>query len=138
MTEEVKKESLFDIYQKEMDRDLLIDRINLEEVQLRLPALKGKWVARLMNSKKERDKLEKLYQDAIEQIGEKIKKESTIEISKISAERQAESHVLAKKIKNEIKDQEYIIEYLEKMEKVLSSTTYDIKNLTELIKLETA
>jgi gas vesicle protein len=138
MTEEIKKDSQFELYKKEMEFDLQIDRVNLEEKQLKLPALKGKWVGRLMTHKKEKDKLNELYQQAIKQIAEKIKKEAVIELSSVAAEKQAESHELAKKIKKEIKEHEHIIEYLERMEKHLSNITYDIKNITEMMKLEIA
>jgi gas vesicle protein len=138
MTEEIKKDSQFELYKKEMEFDLQIDRVNLEEKQLKLPALKGKWVGRLMTHKKEKDKLNELYQQAIKQIAEKIKKEAVIELSSVAAEKQAESHELAKKIKKEIKEHEHIIEYLEHMEKHLSNITYDIKNITEMMKLEIA
>ena len=36
-----------------------------------------------------------------------------------------------------IKEQRLCIEYLEKVERILSSMTFDIKNLTEIMKLET-
>lgn len=137
MTDEIKKESLLAEYQKEAKLDLELDRIILEEKQLKLPAIKGKWVARMMNHKKELTRLNDLYEDAIEQISAKLINEAAISISKVIAAKQAESHELAKKIRAEIKEQQHIIEYLEKMEKVFSSMTYDIRNLTDLIKLET-
>jgi hypothetical protein len=40
-------------------------------------------------------------------------------------------------INNQIYYNTLIIEYLEKVEKVLSSITYDIKNIVEIMKLET-
>lgn len=137
MSEEIKKDSQFSLYKKELEQDLQIDRITLEDKQLKLPALKGKWVARLMNHKKEKDNLIELYEQAIKQIADQIKKASAIELSNIAAEKQAETHELAKKIKKEIKEQDIIIEYLEKMERHISNITYDIKNVVDIIKLET-
>lgn len=137
MSDDIKKESKLDEYQKEVKIDLELDRVILEDKQLKLPAIKGKWVARQLNHKKELSRLQTLYEDAIEQITEKIINEAAVGMSKIAASKQAESHELVKKIKSEIKEQVYIIEYLEKIEKVFSSMTYDIKNLTELIKMET-
>lgn len=137
MTEEIKKESQFNLYKKEMTEDLQIDRITLEDKQLKLPGLKAKWVGRLMNHKREKDDLYDLYDQAIKQIADKIKKDSPIQLSNIGAEKQAETHDLAKKIKKEIREQDVTIEYLEKMEKHISSITYDIKNVIDIIKLET-
>jgi len=136
MTEEVKVLTQFEQYRKEFDHDLQIDRINLEEKQLELPAVKGKWVGRLMTHKSEKAKLYELYDLAIKKIGTNIKAESLVEISIVAAERQAEGHDLIKKIKKQIKEQDLLIEYLEKMEKHLSAITYDIRNITDIMKME--
>ena len=137
MTEDIKKESVFEQYKKEIEKDTELDRIILEEKQLKLPAIKAKWVARLMNHKKEIDKLWELYNDAISNVTKKIIAESPVKISNKVAEDSAKDHELIIKIKKEIKDQERIVEYLEKIEKVFSSMSYDISNLISLIKLET-
>lgn len=136
MTEDNKTLTQFEIYRNEFEGDLQIDRVNLEEKQLKLPAIKGKWVGRLMNHKAEKDKLYELYDLAIKKISVKIKEESLIELSTVAAERQAENHDLAKKIKKQIKEQDLLIEYLEKMEKHLSAITYDIRNITDMMKME--
>ena len=39
-------------------------------------------------------------------------------------------------INEQIEENELIIEYLEKVEKIFSSTTYDLKNAIELMKME--
>lgn len=136
MSEDVEKESTLIEYQKEMAKDLQLNRIELEEQQLKLPANKGKWVARYINHKKEIDKLTELLENAIDKIANKTIAESTIGISKIEAKKIAENHELVKKIKKEIKDHQRIVEFLEKHEKILSSMTYDISNILSLIKLE--
>ena len=61
-------------------------------------------------------------------IGLKLSLQSTKEML-------AKSPVIAE-INEEIEELELIIEYLEKAEKIFSSTTYDIKNAIELMKLE--
>ena len=40
-------------------------------------------------------------------------------------------------INQQIKEHKLVIEFLEKSEKIFSSLTFDIKNLVEIIKLET-
>jgi hypothetical protein len=137
MTEEIKKESIFEKYQKEITNDLELDRIILEEKQLKLPGIKGKWVGRLMSHKKELDNLQDLYEQAIESVSNKIIKESPITLNKRVAIETAQDHELVIKIRKEMKDQTRIVEYLEKMEKVFSSMSYDITNLINLIKMET-
>jgi deoxycytidine triphosphate deaminase len=47
-----------------------------------------------------------------------------------------ESHATYKDYKAVIEEKKLSIELLEKTEKTLSSTTYDIKNLIEIMKLE--
>ena len=40
-------------------------------------------------------------------------------------------------IQNRIEEQELIVEFLEKTEKTFSSLSFDIKNIVEIIKMET-
>lgn len=137
MADDIKKESLYEQYLIEIDKDLELDRIILEEKQLKLPGIKGKWIGRLINHKKGIDNLWKLYNQAIKEVATKIINESPVAISKPVAQKSAEEDELVLKIRKEIKEQERIVEYLEKMEKVFSSMTYDIKNVIDLIKQET-
>lgn len=137
MDEEIKKENTYVEYKREIITDLEVDRITLEEKQLKLPAIKGKWIARLMNHKKEIDKLWELYNQSMKTLTKKVVEDSPIKISNKVAQGTAKDHDLILKIKKEIKDHERIVEYLEKMEKVFSSMSYDMANLINLIKLET-
>jgi len=136
MADEIKKDSLYEQYLIEINKDLELDRIILEEKQLKLPGIKGKWIGRLINHKKGIDNLWKLYNQAIKQVTEKIIKDSPVAISKPVAQKSAEEDELILKIRREIKDQERIVEYLDKMEKVFSSMTYDIRNVVDMIKQE--
>ena len=124
-------------YQHEITQDTKLDRVIVEDVQLKLPGLKAKWQARLANHKTEIDKLTDLYNDAIETIANKIEKESLIQISIVIAKKQAENHLLVKKIKKQIQSNTRIVEYLENINKTFATMTYDIKNVIDLIKQET-
>jgi hypothetical protein len=137
MADEIKKESKLVEYQKEVAKDVEIDRISLEERQLKLPAIKAKWVARLMNHKSDIDQLNELYEDALNNVAEKIIKESPIGIPKPVARKQAEDDDLPKRIQKQIKMEHRIVEFLEKTEKLFSGMTYDIKNAIDIIKMET-
>jgi hypothetical protein len=133
----VKEDSILIKYQKEISNDTKVDRINIEEIQLKLPGIKAKWQARLINHKTEIDKLEEIYDEAIEKIAAKIENDANVAISRVLSRKQAESHSLAKKIKKQIKEEVRIVEYLEKIEKTFASMTYDIKNIIDIIKSET-
>ena len=54
-----------------------------------------------------------------------------------NARKKAEEHVDVKAIATEIGQLRLVVEFLEKTEKTLSSITFDIKNLIEIIKIET-
>lgn len=136
MPEEIKKESKLSEYQKEAQFDLELDRITLEDKTMKLPGIKGKWVARLMNHKSSIVDLEKIRHTAIEQIADQIEKTATIGLSKNAAKMQALDHQLVKKIDGQIKEHQLVIEYLEKLEKVLSSMSFDCSNIINLIKME--
>jgi hypothetical protein len=124
-------------YDEDYQDDFKLDRINLSDVQLKLPGLKGKWISRLMNHKADLGELYEIREDTIVQLTKKIKDESPVAINDIFASREAEKHELIIKTNKEINTQKNIIEYLEKLEKAISSITYDIKNECELIKQET-
>ena len=68
----------------------------------------------------------------------KVKESASIGL-KLSAasikEMENKSPVLTE-INEEIEELELVIEYLEKAEKIFSSTTYDLKNAIELMKME--
>ena len=105
-----------DEYIQEYQNDVTYDRLNIEDIQLKLPANKAKWIARLINNKKELNSLHDILTEAFEKITEKIKTESVIAITTPIAEKSAEKHELIKKIKKEIKNQQLIVEFLEKIE----------------------
>jgi hypothetical protein len=70
-------------------------------------------------------------------IVEEINRESAVRLSIPAAEKLASDHETIFEIDNKIKNCEMILEICEKSEKILSSASYDIKNLVELIKMET-
>jgi hypothetical protein len=104
---------------------------------LKVPGIKHKWVARLMNHKADVLELIEARETAISHLIKKIKSESPVTINDLLASKEAERHELITKVDKEMRDQRNIIEYLEKVEKLMSQITFDIKNLTELNKQET-
>ena len=128
---------ILDKYNKELETDTQIDELNIKEVQLMLPGIKHKWVARLIKHKEELKKLNNLKDVARQKIVDKLTADPNIVLSKVSLEKKAESHETMKKILDKIEDEQLIISYLEKVETILRSMTYDVKNVVEIMKLET-
>ena len=124
-------------YTAEINEDIHLDRVNVTDMVLKVPAIKHKWVARLMNHKADVLELIEARETAIIHLIKKIKTESPIMINDLLASKEAERHELITKVDKEMRDQRNIIEYLEKVEKLMDKITFDIKNLTELNKQET-
>jgi hypothetical protein len=128
----------FEKIKKEIDTDLKLDRIELLEKQLMLPAIKHKWVARLIENKRTKNQLEikkkNLKADVLKTLQENGIPSN---IPKAALDRKIDNSESVSKIDEQIKETEIIIEYLEKVENICRSLTYDIKNAVELEKLET-
>jgi len=129
---------LFNKYFEEIKEDTKIDQINILDRQLMLPAVKHKWVSRLMEQKRHKLGLERKKKELKEQVLAKLSVDNIpTGIPKVSIKQKVESSDIIKKIDEELKDIDIIIEYLEKVEKIFSSTTYDISNATKLMVMET-
>ena len=125
-----------DKYRKELEEDTQINMLNLRDSQMRLPGIKHKWASRLINHKMDLSKNKNLIIKAKETIIETQLKNSKITMSRPALEKNAEGHDTVIRLKNNVKDEEFVIMYLEKVEQILKSMTFDIKNLVEILKLE--
>jgi hypothetical protein len=128
---------LLEDYIKELENDLKIDELILKEYQLKLPGIKHKWAGRCIRHKLELVAIRKKREKLKKEIVDKIQEQSPVKLAIPMVERTAEKCSEITDIDNTIKELELIIELLEKSEKTLSSTSYDIKNLVDIIKLET-
>lgn len=126
-------DTLFETYQKEIVEDIKVDELSLKDKAMLVPTIKHKWVGRLMTHKVQLRKLNDLKKKTLK----KISSESPIPLSKTTLEQAAENNENIVKIQESIDRLEVIIEYLEKVEKLTSSLTWDCKNLIDLQKLET-
>lgn len=129
--------STLDKYMEEIVQDTNVDNFNILDVQMRLPAIKHKWVGRLMRHKFEVKELRKQKERLIRELTNKLVSESPVKIAEPVAEKKVSKVDSVLKIDAEIKEAYLLIEYLEKVEKIFSSMTFDIKNVTEIMKLET-
>ncbi len=128
--------TLFEKYKAELEEELDLSDFNMKDVQMRMPAVKHKWVARLIQQKIELNKFKKLKIEAIEAVVDKLRRENAVLLSDHALAKQAEKNETIQKILLKMEECEILIDYLEKVEKVCSSTSYDIKNLVDIKKLE--
>jgi len=123
---------------KELEEDTKVDELNLLEKQLRLPAIKHKWVARLIEQKRYLYSLEKKRKTIRAAVYASYEREGIPPgIPKTALDRKIEESEAIQKIDEEMANAKLVIEYLEKVESIFRSMTYDLKNIIEINKLET-
>lgn len=123
-------------YMQEIAEELKIDELNLKESSLRAPARKHFWVSKLINHKVELNRLKKTRDKRMKEIMKKTEEQSPVVLSKSSLEKMVDSTDEMKSINDDIHEYECIVEYLEKVEKIYSSLTYDIKNMVKMTEIE--
>lgn len=123
-------------YIEDINKDLYLDDFNLKEVQMRLPARKHFWVARLIEAKIKRNTLSGKKKKLKKELVKKVIEDSPVRINQTAAETAAERYDSVVNISNLIKDQDTIIEYLEKVEKILSTMHWEIKNIVDINRME--
>jgi len=121
---------------EDVGKDLVLDDFNLKEAQMRLPSRKHFWVARLMETKIKRGELSKKKAQLKKNITKEVIATSPVKISQSSAENAAERHESLQSISSKIYECNMIIEYLEKVEKVMGQMGFDIKNIIDVQKME--
>lgn len=128
--------NLLDRYMEEVKLDLEIHQMNVKEVQMRLPARKHFWVSRLIKHKIDLQKLQQKKQSEKEKLVKEALQQDLIKVKSSTAESIVEKSSAIVAITQKIKDEEIIIEFLEKVEKIFSTMHWEIKNIVELQKLE--
>ena len=123
-------------YKEEIGADLLITDFNIKDIQLKLPSRKHFWAARLIDAKITLQSLHKKKKNLKKTLVTKIIAEAPVKLTQQTAEIAAESTDELTLITDSIKEYEFIVEYLEKVEKIMSGMGYDIKNIIEIQKLE--
>ena len=129
-------DNLFEEYEKEIFSDTAIDELNLLEKQLQLPAIKHKWVARLITHKRKVNNLEKKRKEIKEIVLSKMN-DIPKGIPKKLLDAKIDTTEEIQKIDEKIEEHNIMIEYLEKVEQIFKSMSFDFKNIIDINKLET-
>jgi len=123
-------------YIEEIGEDLVLNDLNLKERQMRLPARKHFWVGRLIEAKIKRNDLIGEKNKLKKELVKKVIEDSPVRINQTSAEAATEKYASVDKLNNSIREQDTIIEYLEKVEKILGNMHWEIKNVIDMNKME--
>ena len=121
---------------EEIGEDLVLNDLNLKQQQQRLPARKHFWVGRLVEAKIKRNDLIAEKRNLKKDLVKKVIEDSPIRINQTSAEAATEKYESVTKLNKDIKEQDTIIEYLEKVEKILGNMHWEIKNVIDMNKME--
>lgn len=122
-------------YQNEFEQDSELSEFNLREQQMKLPAIKHKYVAYLMQHKHRKQKLIHAKNEILSNI---LTMDSpTVGLSNKAMERKHTANPKIQKINRMIEEEDIIIEYLEKIENITRSMTYDLGNLVKIVQMET-
>tara|TARA_R110000744_G_scaffold38939_1_gene88809 strand:- start:1026 stop:1421 length:396 start_codon:yes stop_codon:yes gene_type:complete len=120
----------------EVAKDLVLDDFNIKEVTLRLPARKHYWVAQLIKTKISRNQTFVKKRELKKNITREVIATSPVKLTQSAAEQAAERHDTLAVLNNKIREFDVIIEYLEKVEKVMSQMGFDVKNAVDIMKME--
>jgi hypothetical protein len=128
---------IFEKYNQEIVEDTKIDQLNLLDKQLMQPAVRHKWVARLIKHKKQKNDLERRKKELREEVLKTLEQKGIpTGIPKASLSAKVDSSEAIQKINQEIEDVELLIDYLERVEKIFASLTFDFKNVIEITRQE--
>lgn len=123
------------IYQKQYEEFCNFDDFNLEDRTKRVPAEKHFWVCRLIDAKIDKDKLYKQKASTKNTLQRRIQEDSPVVLNKQVLDDLDKTPSL-EAINQKIKEQEYLIEYLEKLVSQITFIGNDMKNIIELRKLQ--
>lgn len=123
-------------YIEQLKKDLTINESNVREASMLAPSKKHFWAARLIQHKLNIRKLEKQLSDTRKQLAKVVEEAATVTLNERTVKSAVDDTDVIKQLQDQIADEKLIVEFLEKAEKTLSSMTYDLKNVIEVIKIE--
>ena len=124
-------------YKQEIKEDVKIDQLNILEKQMILPSLKHKWVSRLIDEKRNLNFLNKKKKDVKKKVLDSFENNIPKNIPKAALDLKIENSEIVQKLNENLEDSLILIQYLEKVEKIFTSMSFDLKTATDLIKMET-
>lgn len=127
---------LLERYIREIAEDLRIDEINIKDAQMRLPGRRHFWVSRMINHKIELERLKSKRDKLRKQMMQQLADNAPVKMSVPNLERSVDGTDDMQNIQLQIRENELIIELLEKTERNFTSCTYDISNIIKIIQLE--
>lgn len=128
---------LLESYSKELGEFCIVDEFSVKEKQLKAPLIKHLFVGRLIRHRMLGSKLRSEKERLISKLTAAAVTESPVKVDARKVSEAANKNEKVVEISEMIYYNNHIIDYLEKVEKILSSFTYDIKNIVEIMKLET-
>lgn len=128
---------VLDKFKEEIVEDVKVDELNLLDKQMMLPSLKHKWVARLIDAKRELNRLNRKKKQLRDSVLEQFKKEGIPPgIPKANIDKKIDSSETIMNLQEEIEEKEIVVEYLEKVETIFKNMSFDLKNIVEINKME--
>lgn len=126
---------LYKRYQEQYNEFVKIDAFNLDDRAKRVPAEKHFWVCRLMDAKLEKIRLFKLKEKTKNQLVDKVVADSPVKLNKQIMGELDKSPSL-ESLNEKIRENDFILEYLERIVNQITFIAQDIKNIIEIQKLE--
>lgn len=123
-------------YILEISEELKVDQFNIKSVQMRLASRKHFWVARLINTKIQLNKTKAKKKAIRHTMIDTIIQNAPIKMSITAAQNSADNSPVMVKLNDEIDSLEITVEYLEKVEKIMSNMHWEIKNIVDLQQME--
>ena len=131
-------EKLIDQYRQEFTVDVDINMMNLRDKLMVASSTQHKWVGRLIRLKQQRQVYENRYNHDLRVSVEKLKKGTPhINVSETMLRKQVEGSAQLVELNTVIQNYDLAIEYIERMDKVFTQGGHAMRNLVELMKLET-
>ena len=124
-------------YLDEANLDTNLDRLDVSITQEQLVNNKHKWSARLINHKINLNNFKLKRTSILEEKITEFQNTEPVKVNRSIAEKAVQNKKEIRVLDLKIKNEQLIIDYLENIYKNISFATNDIKNLVELMKLET-
>lgn len=124
-------------YKAEIAEDVKIDQLIILDKQMRLPAIKHRWVSRLIDAKQSLNKLQKRKKETRRSVLEALESSMPKGLPKTAIDSRIEASEVMQAINDEIDEMELLVLYLEKVEKIFTDMNFSITNCVSLIKMET-